>query len=450
MQAERETEKTIRLQLEAPLDRTESGWRDRANWLFKAASGGGIGPGRRGRLRRGAEGQALVEFALTLPFLILLFVVLVELGLLIRSHMTVTSTVREGVRLVSARGNADPSALVASNGVVYGGNDVNTRVGQDADTVLVQNVNTSLQQESQNVTLLMTYRADATEVDPVSGRPSDPISNTQVATQIGKYGIGGAYGVFYNPALSLQPFQEIFDYTVTRTVPSNPSSPNKKVFLPNVMSSIRCNSIYGSDAVAKPTVPNLAGQSYGGAAFCGDGSKTDDSGTTGVNRAVALGQVSGSITQNATMIYGKLPYPGSPKTCQPDPAKSNAVPYVPPTSAATATAGYAIQCWRYNFTPWYPALRRASDVGLSAQINPANPGYYNNQFENAAYFGLDNPPSGTENRAPDYIGVQIVYNHSWFLQFFPGQLTLSDKAVKVMEPVGGNFQQPQPATPPSP
>src|SRR6476469_9332933 len=50
-------------------------------------------PKPRQGVRKGAEGQALVEFALTLPFLILLLVVLVELGLLIRSHMTVTAAV---------------------------------------------------------------------------------------------------------------------------------------------------------------------------------------------------------------------------------------------------------------------------------------------------------------------------------------------------------------------
>jgi Flp pilus assembly protein TadG len=166
-------------------------------------------PGFQGKpaVRRGAEGQALVEFALTLPFLIMLFVVLVELGLLIRSHMTVTSAVREGVRAVSSRGNADPS----------GGNAVNARVGSDGDLLLTQNVNTALQQERQNVLLLMTYRGDVTESPITTTRVTDPVSGRSTSTSLGYYGIGGQYGVLYNPALSLYPFQEIFDYTTTTT-----------------------------------------------------------------------------------------------------------------------------------------------------------------------------------------------------------------------------------------
>lgn len=428
MQAEQTTGKARRSVLEQS-EQTEIQPQANRCWRFKAVGRG---------LRQGKEGQALVEFALTLPFLILLFVVLVELGLLIRSHMTVTSSVRESVRVVSARGNADPAVLVTSDGKIYGGNDVNNRVGQDGDTVLVQNVNTSLGQESSNITLLMTFRADATEVNTTYVK--DPTTGQTVATGIGQYGIGGAYGVFYNPNISLFPFQEIFD---AKFITATANSPQKVVFLPTVMSPTKCAQVYitgnasypgfntaANAGTVKPTAANLAGNTYTGPAFCGDAS------SPAITRTIALGQINGAAN-NATAVYGKKRFPTDAGTCTQDATNGNQVVYID-----------AIRCFRYNYAPWYPALRRSSDVGLLPQTNPVVAGYYNNQFEDASEFGDDNPNSG--NRAPDYAGVQMNYTHPWFLSFFPGSLPLSDRAVKLMEPTGGNFQQPSKPVAPTP
>jgi Flp pilus assembly protein TadG len=362
-------------------------------------------------VRRGAEGQALVEFALTLPFLIMLFVVLVELGLLIRSHMTVTSAVREGVRAVSSRGNADPS----------GGNPVNARVGSDGDLLLTQNINTALQQERQNVLLLMTYRADVTESPITSTRVTDPVSGRSTSTSLGYYGIGGQYGVLYNPALSLYPFQEIFDYTTTTT-----NGVTEKWFLPTVMSVSKCASVYLSSEPAKPVASTPAGNAYSGAAFCGDASNI--SSTAGITRTLPLG-TNDPNAGNATAIVGKPRYGGGSNCARIGGTGSN---------KDDVLYSSAIQCWRYNYAPWYPALRYSLDfTGNNVNLTAGSPGYYNTQTENPANFGV----AGIY-RSPDYAGVQIVYNHKWLLTFFPGSLTLSDKAVKIMEPVGGGFSKP--------
>ncbi len=370
-------------------------------------------------LRRGAEGQALVEFALTLPFLIILFVVLVELGLLIRSHMTVTSAVREGVRAVSSRGNADPS----------GGTSVNARVGADGDLLLTENVNTALQQERANVLLLMTYRADVTEVTG-SNRVSDPVTGQSVATSanMGIYGLGGQYGVYFNTNLSKYPFQEIFDYTTI----TNTKGVIEKWFYPSVMSVSKCASLYGSSEPADPVAktPLLVG--YVGAAFCGDASNTNGiTASTGITRSLPLGTYS-ATAGNAQAIVGQPRYNGGSNCAKigGTGTDKNDVKYNPD----------AIQCWRYNFAPWYPALRYSLDfTGNNVTLTPTSSAYYNYQAETAAAFG-----DASVFRSPDYTGVQIVYNHTWLLAFFPGSLTLSDKAVKIMEPVGGGFTKPGP------
>ncbi len=396
------------------------------SWRFQAVSTAPVSGTR--RLRKGAEGQALVEFALCLPFLILLFVVLVELGLLIRSSMTVTSAVREGVRVVSTRGNADPAIEVGSDGKIYGGNDVNYRVGQDADTVLVQNTNLALQTEATNVTMLMTFRGDASE------QTVRDASGNIISTLIGRYGIGGAYGVFYNTNVSLLPFQEVFAYNRVKVNPADPNSLYKTVFLPTVMDTATCESTYNDVEPAEPAASTTAGANYkasnslkAGKPFCGDVMRT--SASTGITRTVALGQINTtkSLT-NVPPLAGKLPYAGG-TACVADATKGNQIDYAK-----------AIQCARYAVSPWYPALRRSQDVGLTPSASSTGGDYFNNQYEDPTEFGLDNAPSG--NRAPDYAGVHINYNHPWLLSIFPGPIPLSDRAVKLMEPVGGNFQQP--------
>jgi len=48
--------------------------------------------------RKGQEGQALVEFALVIPFLLLLMFGLIEFGLLLYNQQVITNASREGAR----------------------------------------------------------------------------------------------------------------------------------------------------------------------------------------------------------------------------------------------------------------------------------------------------------------------------------------------------------------
>lgn len=375
-----------------------------------------------GKYRQGAEGQALVEFALCLPFMIMLFVVLVELGFLIRSHMTVTAAVREGVRVASARGNADPYVFAGTiTSTVTGGNEVNRKVGADGDLVLVQNVNTALDKERQSVKMLMTYRADITE-NTATNRVTDPETGASVAVtnNVGLHGLGGIYGVYYNPAVSLKPFQEVFSYTLRVT-----NGITETWFVPVVLTQARCDAIYANMEPAKvPDLPTYSGNTYGDTnTFCGDGAATP------INRSLPLGKKVGTV-DNVTQINNKPRYSGG-STCN-----------IPTSTGYTSQTEYqqAIQCWRYNFAPWYPSLRRAIDVGQTAGTGqPNSSGYFNRQAELAANFGSTNESSP---RSVDYLGVQINYEHKWFLTFFPGSLSLTDKAVKPMEVIGGGFNAP--------
>ena len=188
-------------------------------------------------LRRGVEGQALVEFALSLPFLVMLFVVLVETGFLLRSHIVVTDAASEGVRVSSGRGNADPSFVYNRNNA----NEVANRVGADADFVLAQNVNTALESERANVTMLMSYRADPSEGTSIAQNGGPP--NAGPLNTIGVYGLGGAYGVYYNTNVSKYPFFEVFTYTLK----ANASGVAEKWFSSTVMSVGDCYNQYNAN-----------------------------------------------------------------------------------------------------------------------------------------------------------------------------------------------------------
>jgi hypothetical protein len=56
-----------------------------------------------GRQLQGKQGQSLVEMALTLPFLLLMFVGLIEVGYVLRNYLVVVNANREGTRF-AARG----------------------------------------------------------------------------------------------------------------------------------------------------------------------------------------------------------------------------------------------------------------------------------------------------------------------------------------------------------
>lgn len=68
-------------------------------------------PQRRGRRWRGERGQALIEFALAAPVLILLLLGLFEFGRGLNSYLTVITAARDAARLGAQIGASDTSQL---------------------------------------------------------------------------------------------------------------------------------------------------------------------------------------------------------------------------------------------------------------------------------------------------------------------------------------------------
>jgi len=75
-------------------------------------------PGIRKR-RKGEDGQALVEFALVMPFLLFILYGIIQFGLLLNTYITVTDSARAGARqLALGQGNndpCDPAVQIATN-----------------------------------------------------------------------------------------------------------------------------------------------------------------------------------------------------------------------------------------------------------------------------------------------------------------------------------------------
>jgi Flp pilus assembly protein TadG len=75
-------------------------------------------PGAQKRRDR-EEGQALVEFALVMPILLLVLFAIIQFGLVLNNYITVTDSARAGAReLALERGNndpCDPAVTVATN-----------------------------------------------------------------------------------------------------------------------------------------------------------------------------------------------------------------------------------------------------------------------------------------------------------------------------------------------
>lgn len=69
----------------------------------------------RRRTKKGQEGQALVEFAIVLPVLVLLLVGMMEFGLLLYNQQVITNASREGARygIVSRTLRRDSSEIAA-------------------------------------------------------------------------------------------------------------------------------------------------------------------------------------------------------------------------------------------------------------------------------------------------------------------------------------------------
>jgi Flp pilus assembly protein TadG len=92
----------------------------------------------------GAHGQALVEFALMLPLLVLLILGIIEIGMSLYSYLSLATANREGVRLASrARFTDDAAAgLVASSGGLTEEPDGTLRsdmklLGEDANLAVI-------------------------------------------------------------------------------------------------------------------------------------------------------------------------------------------------------------------------------------------------------------------------------------------------------------------------
>ena len=63
-------------------------------------------------LRRSEHGQAMIELALMLPFLLMLVLSVIDLGLGIRTYITLTNASREGARWVTVH-PTDPNGALA-------------------------------------------------------------------------------------------------------------------------------------------------------------------------------------------------------------------------------------------------------------------------------------------------------------------------------------------------
>lgn len=129
-------------------------------WLLRA-----MAPQISGRnvWRRGVSGQSLVEFALSLPFLMTLLLALLEIGFLIRSHLTIIYATREGARSEAAAGNTPPTI---DGSPVSIQNQAQYYTMSDGDTVMINNVNAALQDERPNTLFLSAYKADSSYGDP--------------------------------------------------------------------------------------------------------------------------------------------------------------------------------------------------------------------------------------------------------------------------------------------
>jgi Flp pilus assembly protein TadG len=67
------------------------------------------------KIGRAQEGQAMVEFALVLPVLLLLIMGIIQFGILFNNYVTLTDAVRAGARQAAvSRGLTDPVAATES------------------------------------------------------------------------------------------------------------------------------------------------------------------------------------------------------------------------------------------------------------------------------------------------------------------------------------------------
>jgi len=71
--------------------------------------------GRRGRSTRDDRGAAAVEMALVLPLLLFVLMALIDFGRAYNAQIQLSAAAREGVRLASLNGTADPALPIVDN-----------------------------------------------------------------------------------------------------------------------------------------------------------------------------------------------------------------------------------------------------------------------------------------------------------------------------------------------
>lgn len=114
-------------------------------------------------LRSGHRGQATVELALVLPFVVLLLLALIQVGLVVRARVMVTHAAREGAR-VAAVGGSDA--------------EVRRAVGVAADLAL-HRLDVTVGRSGDNAVVRVRYR-DPTDV-PIVGELVDTATLDAVA-----------------------------------------------------------------------------------------------------------------------------------------------------------------------------------------------------------------------------------------------------------------------------
>jgi|GEM_PF-1573740 len=85
--------------------------------------------------RRGTKGQALVEFALTVPLLLIIMLGSLEIGFLINGHIILANAVREGTRAASlgqTLPNVNARIISLSGRLNVTGNNITTQKSTDS------------------------------------------------------------------------------------------------------------------------------------------------------------------------------------------------------------------------------------------------------------------------------------------------------------------------------
>lgn len=131
------------------------------------SDGAGIAPRRRGARRAravGVEGQATVEFALVLPVVAVVVLLITQVGVVMRNEIAVELAAREGARAASVSASPGAAATAAATAAVALPISVETAALGD------------------RVTVTVTY-VDPTDV-AIIGAAIGPVTHTASATML--------------------------------------------------------------------------------------------------------------------------------------------------------------------------------------------------------------------------------------------------------------------------